>query len=164
MTVLQRGISLVETMVVVVVAAMLVSMGLIRYREGRTVAAADAVAADLRTVARAALAYEASTGSWPPDAGRGEVPDGLNPFLPAIEFAGPTRALEWDKFGVSPSGDGFIAGITLSTADRRLLERVIGQLRGEYPYFVAGRLVTWVLPERGSASAPPSPRPAVPGD
>ncbi|MDZ4674413.1 MAG: prepilin-type N-terminal cleavage/methylation domain-containing protein [Gemmatimonadota bacterium] len=160
----RAGFSLWELMVAVVVVAMLASMGLLRYREERTSAAAAAVVADVRTVARAALAYEANTGSWPPDADRGQVPPGLIQFLPAIEFSDRARALEWDKFGVSTSGTGYIAGITLSAADRRLMKLVIGELRGEYPYFVAGGLVTWVLPAREDRAGWSATGPEVSGD
>lgn len=145
----RSGVSHAGVMVAVVALGMVASMGLLRYSAMRTEAAAATVVADLRMVARAALAYEANTGSWPPDADRGQVPPGLNPFLPAIQFTSTARSLEWDKFGTSASGAGYIAGITLSASDRRLVRRVIGEMRGEFPYFVAGGLVTWVLPTHG---------------
>jgi len=130
----------------IVASALMASLGLLQYGETRIRVEAAAVAGELRTVAEAAIAYEASTGDWPPDGRRGEVPDGLAPFLGAVEFAGRRRVLEWDRFGITDPGDDPIAGVTLRAADRRLLGSVIADMAGEYPYFVAGNQVTWLLP------------------
>ena len=152
-----------DVLVAVVATALMASMGLLQYGEERVNAEAVIVAAELRIIAEAARAHEASTGNWPPDGGRGEVPAALQSFMVTVEFTGRRRALEWDKFEINPTGSGHIAGITLSAADRRLLDRVIVQMKGEYPYFVAGRLVTWVLPERAPPGGPPASRQGIPG-
>lgn len=148
MSPITSGLSVVGLMVLVVASGMATSIGLHRVQDARVSVEAATVAADLRAVVMAAQAYEASTGNWPPDAGRGEVPQGLAPFLMDQSFSNPKRELEWDKFGVTPSGSGYIAGITLNAADKRLRFRVIAEMRNELPYFVAGGLVTWVLLER----------------
>jgi hypothetical protein len=133
--------------VLVVTLGMSASVGLLRYAEVSSTREAIAVAADLRRVADAATAYARATGEWPPDAGPGTVPTGLGPFLSPPGRADPRRALEWDTFEILPSGSAFIAGVTLRSTDKRLLSRVIEEMREDYPYFVAGQVVTWLLPE-----------------
>ncbi|MCL4865286.1 MAG: hypothetical protein KJZ47_05285 [Gemmatimonadales bacterium] len=145
--------SIVNALLVVVVVAVVTSLGLSRFQETRVSAEAARVVSELRTVVEAVRSYQAATGDWPPDAGRGEVPAGLAPFLPAVRFTDKHRALEWDKFGVSPSHSGYILGITLSSGNPRLRSRIIAGLRSEYPYFVSGHLVTWILPECGELVA-----------
>lgn len=155
--------SLTGLLVGVVASALMASMGLLQYGETRIRVEAAAVAGELRTVAEAALAYEASTGDWPPDGRRGEVPEGLAPFLGPVEFADRRHALEWDRFGISDPGNGHIVGVTLRAADRRLLGSVIAEMAGEYPYFVAGNQVTWLLPERSRGGGHPVGGQELPG-
>lgn len=77
----RRGFSLVELMTTVAILGVLASIAMPKYQSiGKRATAAEVVSA-MTAVRAAAYQYSETVGAWPPTAGLGEVPPGLEPYL-----------------------------------------------------------------------------------
>jgi prepilin-type N-terminal cleavage/methylation domain-containing protein len=77
-----RGFTLIEMMIVVTIIAILAAIALPKFIDISMKAKAAAIVADTRLILAAAQHYHADHGHYPPDGWWGEVPDGLEDYLP----------------------------------------------------------------------------------
>lgn len=111
----RRGFTLVELAVVLLIIALLA--GLAVPNMTRTIDRAKAAEAygDMDVVKNAVLQYQADNNAWPGDENRGQVPDGLEEYLPGgFSFAKDDYVLDYDNW--SAKGEGFI-GVTVITSE-----------------------------------------------
>lgn len=144
------GFTLVELLVVVLIIGVLVMMGLLKYTDLRYTAKAAAVTGDIRVITVAAFNYQADQQTWPPEAGAGMVPTGLEPYLPGFAMSNPDYTLDWDNFGLG--GGAYVAGITITTSNPALMTKLKRNLGTSAPYFSAGNSLTYVIQEASSVS------------
>lgn len=114
----RAGYSLVELLLVLALISLIVAITLPNLQRAIVKArAADAVG-DLNVVKVAVLNYQADHSSWPEDRGAGEVPPGLEPYLPdGFGFTDEYYTLDFENWtGENP---GLIA-VTLVTGDDEL--------------------------------------------
>lgn len=139
----RRGFTLIELLVVAAFLGLLAMLGLLKYTDLRHNARVAAVSGDLRAITVAAFNYHAETQSWPPEAGAGAVPAGLGPYLPAINMNSPHYTLDWENLGVG--GGAYQIGVAVSSTDPRLVAKLIRNLGSQYPFYVAGNTVTYII-------------------
>jgi hypothetical protein len=73
----------VEVLAVLLVIGFAAGVVVARAQEARERGVAADLRQDFNTLRQAAFDYRAANGSWPPDAATGEMPPGLEAFLPA---------------------------------------------------------------------------------
>lgn len=142
------GFTLIELLMVMIVLGVLAGLASLKYIDLRHRARAAQVAADLEAVRLAAYGVWYEHNVWPADAGAGQVPFDLVPYLPEnFSFAKPEYTLDWENFvppGGGPSG-GMQLGVVVTSADPRL-RRVLGQTLGtRLPFVVAGNTLTFII-------------------
>lgn len=143
----RRGFTMVEVLVVVVVASIVTRIAVPNVQEALLRARATEALADLRVVEVAAREYNADTGSWPAEAAPGEVPPELAPYLPdgfAFEF--PDYQLDWELWALpeglpsDPSARELVA-VSLVT-ERTDLGLAVAQLLGPNGWYTLGNHYT----------------------
>jgi prepilin-type N-terminal cleavage/methylation domain-containing protein len=140
----RRGFTLVELMTVVIVIGLLSGIALLKYSDLRNTARAAEVVGDFRSVMVGSYNYYSDFGDWPPDAGPGAPPPGLVPYLPgSVTFSKPEYTLEFNNLGLG--GGAYMIGVTVTSGDPVLMNRLIRNLGGKAPYFVAGGTLTYVI-------------------
>jgi hypothetical protein len=87
-------------------------------------------------------------GSWPAEAGAGNVPPGLAPYLPTnFSFVKPEYTLDWENF-VPPGGGQAVpyqVGVVISAAQPKLqhaLEQILGT---KGPFISQGGTLTFII-------------------
>jgi prepilin-type N-terminal cleavage/methylation domain-containing protein len=141
----RRGFSLIEMMVVVLVASILAGIGLLKYIDLRNTALTASLAGDVRSVQVAALNYYADFETWPPEAAAGQVPVGLAPYLPGgltQSFVRPSYTLDYQSLVVD--GDPMVA-VAVSAGQPALLARFIATYGNRTPFFVMNGVLTYLI-------------------
>lgn len=140
----QRGFTLIELMTVVIVLSLLAAIALLKFQDLRNSARAAEVSGDIRVVTVAAYNYYADFQDWPPDGGVGVIPPALAPYLPGgFQFSKPTHQIDFDNLGLG--GGAYMIGVTISTGDADLMNKLIRNLGTKSPFFVAGGTLTYVI-------------------
>jgi prepilin-type N-terminal cleavage/methylation domain-containing protein len=144
----RRGFTIIELMTVMVVIGLLAGMAVLKYIDLRHRARAVQVAADLETVRLAAYSAWYEHNTWPHEAGPGQVPADLVPYLPGnLTFANSEYTLDWENF--APPGGGPSAGMQIGvvvTASTPRLQTALAQLLGNKMAFVsAGSTLTFII-------------------
>jgi len=137
------GFTLIELLVVVVILAILATLGLLKYTDLRYTAKAAAVSGDIRVITVAAYNYQADQQTWPPEAGAGVVPPGLATYLPGFAMSNPDYTLDWDNSALRRSG--YLVGITVTTTNPSLMNKLLRNLGSKAPYFATGSSLTYVI-------------------
>lgn len=147
----RRGFTLIELMVVVVVMALLAGISLLRFIDLRNTARVAEVSGDFRSIAVAAYNYHADADTWPPDGAPGLTPPGLAPLLPGgFQFDKGYYVLDYENI---PLGAGaFMIGVTVTTTDADLMQKLIRSLGTRAPFFVAGGSLTYIIVGASGAS------------
>lgn len=113
----QRGFTLVEIMIVVVIIGLLASMAIPAFQKVRQNSRHAALANDLRTFAQAFETYSHENGSWPADVGIGVLPNEMannNSSIDATAFAATTPIggrYDWD-YNIF----GYVAAVSVTDA------------------------------------------------
>lgn len=140
----RSGFTLVELMTVIIIISLLAAIGLLKYMDLRNTARSAQVLGDFRSVMVAAYNYYADFNDWPPDAGAGTVPAPLAPYLPpSTQFTRSEYTLDYDNLGLG--GSGYMIGVTVTSSNDALIERLIRNLGGKANFFVAGSSLTYII-------------------
>lgn len=140
----RRGFTLVELMTVIIVLGLLAAIAVFKYMDLRNTARAAEVLGDFRSVMVGSYNYYSDFNDWPPDAGPGAPPPGLLPYLPgSTNFSKPEYTLEYDNLGLGSGA--YMIGVTVTSSDANLMDRLIRNLGGKAPFFVAGGALTYII-------------------
>jgi prepilin-type N-terminal cleavage/methylation domain-containing protein len=144
----RRGFTFIEVLVVMIVLAILASIGILKYIDLKHRALSSSATADLQAVRLGAYSAWYEHNDWPADAGAGTVPPALAPYLPVgFSFSKPEYTLDWDNFvppGGGPTGSMQL-GVVLSSSNARLMKALQDNLGGKGPFFVVGGTLTFVI-------------------
>lgn len=141
----RKGFGLIELVTALAIVAILAAIALPSYQKILVRFRAASVVADFHAVRTAAYTYEAEHGEWPPDASRGIVPTGLQPYLGSgFSFVRSHYTLDWDAWDVP---DGKMLGIAVIVPDPRLgvavrellaNQSALHYLGDRYTFFIEG--------------------------
>ena len=81
----QRGFTLVELMIIVLIIGLLAAMAIPAIHKSRVRSQATHLANNFRVYSQAFEVYATEQGSWPPDASRGVIPTGMEGQLPRFD-------------------------------------------------------------------------------
>lgn len=138
----RRGFTLVELLIVVLLLGILATLALPNVRRAVTKARATEVLGDLNVVKQAALNFQADNSVWPPDVGRGTIPQGMEPYLPSgFSFTADAYVLDYDDW--SDTDAGFV-GVTVVTDDQELGLAFL-DLVGANSWTNGNNKFTWVI-------------------
>jgi prepilin-type N-terminal cleavage/methylation domain-containing protein len=142
------GFTIIELLMVMIVIGLLAGIALLKYIDLRHRAHAAQLAADLESVRLAAYGAWYEHNTWPSEAGPGQVPVDLAPYLPTnFSFAKPEYTLDWENFvppGGGPSG-GMQLGVVVTSSDPRLQQTLEQMLANKMPFVVAGGTLTFII-------------------
>lgn len=146
-----RGFTLIEVIIVVVIIGVLASIAVPTISRVRQNAQNAAVVSDLRTFAGIFETYAMSQGEWPADRMPGEVPEGMEYWLPVSTWQSRTPIggrYDWDYnvFGITAAIS--VSGHNASDGqiDRLLLHHDNGE-RGSGRIQVRSGQLMWVIEE-----------------
>ena len=144
----RRGFTIIELMTVMIVIGLLAGIAVLKYIDLRHRARAVAVAADLESVRLAAYGAWYEHNTWPSEAGPGQVPADLVPYLPGnLSFANAEYTLDWENFappGGGPSG-GMQIGVVVTAATPRLQKALVQILGNKMAFVTAGGTLTFII-------------------
>jgi prepilin-type N-terminal cleavage/methylation domain-containing protein len=144
----RHGFTIIELMMVMIVMGILSSLAVLKYVDLRHRARAAQVAADLESVRLAAYGAWYEHNAWPGEAGPGQVPVDLVPYLPQnFSFTRPEYTLDWEN--LVPPGGGASTGMQLGVvviASTPRLQRTLEQILGNrMPFVSVGGTLTFII-------------------
>ena len=113
-------------------------------------ARAAQVAGDMEVVRVAALTYNGSLHTWPPEAAAGTVPTGLDAYLPeGFSFSRDGYDLDYENWNLPGGLPGdpntkTLIGVSVTTADA-VLANAVAELLGSAIVFSVGNTHTIVI-------------------
>ena len=147
----QRGFTLIEVLIVVVIVATLARIAIPNYQRIKRKAEAAAVIGDFQAVRVAAFEYNADTHAWPEDQNRGVRPPELEPYLEGqVDFDPGRYMLDWENWMLpdgTPSnpGTGAMIGVSLVTQDEALGQEVLNLLGESASAFTLADHYTYIF-------------------
>jgi len=150
----RMGFTLIELLVVFVVLGILSSISILKYIDLRRSAQAARVASDFNAIKIATYAYYTDATTWPGEVGPGVIPPELVPILSSgYTFIKDEYTLDYDYFPISGSGpNGYIVGVTVTTADPKLMTKLEQILGRNMPFLSAGGGLTYIIVGSDGAS------------
>lgn len=143
------GFTLIEVLTALMVMSVVARMGVPRYQEVWVRAEAARAAGDFHLVRQAAMEYLTDHNRWPQEMETGQVPPGLEPYLPdGYSFNRGFYRLDWENWPLPlglPNHPDIqrVLGLTIVTRDPALgmaLEELLGtnspnfSLAGHYTF------------------------------
>ena len=111
-----RGFTLVEIMVVVVIIGVIAAMGMPAYRRITMRSKTAALVSDLRSYSTAFITYSLQNGRWPADGSPRQIPSELTGALPGgFALKSPIGGVYKWNYGVSADGVDAKAAIIIET-------------------------------------------------
>lgn len=150
MTRKRAGFTFVELLTVTVLVGTLARISAPGVHDVLLDARAASVVGDIDVVRVAALGHQADHFTWPADAGPGDVPPGLAPYLPeAFDFQGPGYVLDWDVWPLPDGlpgapGTRLLLAVTVVTEDRAL-GLAVAEAMGGGTHFSLGSRYTFLV-------------------
>lgn len=136
------GFTLVELLVVAAIVGILAGLAIPNLRTMILRARAAEVAGDMEVVRVATLTYNADLHTWPSETGVGNVPPGLDAYLPDnFSFIGNGYQLDYENWSL-PSGlpgdpgTRTLVGVSVNTADVSLGNALIEFMGGAIVFSV----------------------------
>ncbi len=118
----ERGFTLVELSVVVLIISILAALAQPHYNHMRTRAKAAQAVSELDNLRSAVVRFQGLNHAWPPEALAGIIPTGLEAQLQdGYTFTRPGYTLDYDYWGGVP----FVVGVTLVTTDTDLGDMIM---------------------------------------
>lgn len=135
------GFTLAELLVVMAILSLLAGLAIPNLQRAVLKArAADAIG-DLEVIRVAVLQYQADRHEWPPDRNRGQIPPGLEEYLPdGFSFVGDDYIMDYDNWS---RNRGFV-GLTIITQEPALGDAMLSLL-GDGTWTNGRDKFTWVL-------------------
>lgn len=120
----ERGFTLVEIMIVVVIIGLLAAMGIPAFEKVRTNSLASRIANDFRVFSGAFETHALEVGMWPPDGNFNSLPASAQPYLEGTAWTqSPMDGGYWDWEGVGRHG--FTASVNLHDGNSVLSAAVV---------------------------------------
>jgi prepilin-type N-terminal cleavage/methylation domain-containing protein len=136
----RRGMTLIELLVVVLIISILAAIAQPQMTQVIVKAKAADVVSDMQAVRVALYNYQADQNAWPAEVGSGQMPVGLDTYLPeGFDFTSTEYSLDFDNWGGTP----YMVGVTLVTADAILGVTLLEMLAS--PKWNAADKYTWVV-------------------
>ncbi|HKJ01297.1 MAG TPA: prepilin-type N-terminal cleavage/methylation domain-containing protein [Longimicrobiales bacterium] len=146
-----RGFTMVELLTVAVVMSTLARMAVPNFHDVLLRARAAEVAGDFETVRVAVMNYHADHLRWPKDGYTGQIPAGLDRYLPdGFRFDRPGYRIDWENWTL-PSGlptdpdRNVLLGISIVTDDMELGQAVLDMLGGAMTAYTLDDTYTFVV-------------------
>jgi prepilin-type N-terminal cleavage/methylation domain-containing protein len=150
----RHGFTLVEVLTVAVVLSTLVRMSIPGFHEVLLKARAAEVAGDVEVVRVAVASYHADRLEWPTDGYTGQIPAGLEAYLPeGFSFVRAGYRLDFENWllpsGI-PTNPGLrgLVGVSVVTEDRALAQAVLDVLGGAFAGYALGDAYTFTIEGR----------------
>lgn len=142
----RRGFTMVELLMVLIILGLLAAIALLKYIDLRNSARAAALAGDFRSVQVAAFNYYADHESWPAETGTGVVPAELTSYLPGPLAGSFDRGVyQLDYENVMIGGSTPLIGVSVVSADARLMAKFIQTFSTDTPFFLYGGKLTYII-------------------
>lgn len=138
------GFTFVELMIAVTIIGLLSSIAVPKYRTMKRQALAAQVLGDFDVIRVAALSFYADSGYFPPDAGAGQTPRGMDRYMPqGFSFTRREWTLDYEYF--APGGGGQeLVGVAAATLDGQLGTTVMAMLGNNATININGRLTLFI--------------------
>ena len=138
------GFTLIELLTTMVVISILAAIALPRLRGAVLKAEAADVVGNLNAVKVALINYQSDQNTWPRDAGRGQIPRGLEDYLPGgFSFRKDGYLLDYDNRSNKRRAP-FKIGLTF-IAQNKELGLAVMKLMGSSVYSNGKTKFTWVI-------------------
>ena len=93
------GFTMIEVLTVLMVTSVVVRIGIPNYQEILLKAEATSAVGDFNVVRLAVMEYQADHHIWPADVGPGQIPPGLEEYLPnGFSFRRPLYRMDWENW------------------------------------------------------------------
>jgi prepilin-type N-terminal cleavage/methylation domain-containing protein len=136
----RRGVSLVELVFVMLIISILAAVAQPKLFDVMVKAKAAEAISEMQLIRLAVFNFQTDNQTWPPEAGVGAVPPGLEPYLPeGFDLVQEGYMLDFDNWGGAP----FTVGITLVTSDS-ILGRTTMEMMPT-PKWNSGNKYTWIF-------------------
>ena len=140
----RRGFTLIELLTTMVVISILAAIALPRLRGAILKAEAADVVSNLNALKVAVITYQSDHNAWPPEAGRGQIPRGLEEYLQeGFSFRKDTYTLDYDNRGAKRRAK-FNIGLTFVVQNQELGLAVM-RLLGSNIWTNGKTKFTWVI-------------------
>lgn len=140
----RRGFTLIELLTTMVVISILAAIALPMLRGAIIKAEAADLVGNLNAIRVAVVTYQSDQNAWPPDAGPGQVPNGLEEYLPGgFTFSEELYTLDYENWSSSPRSR-FNVGVSFSVENPDL-GLVVVRLMGSSVWSDGGSKFTWVI-------------------
>jgi len=141
-----KGFTLIEMFTVLVIVAILSSVGLFAYIDFRQQAYSASVAADLSSVKIAAITAWTDSEQWPPEAGPGIEPIEIRTHLAGnVTFINTDYTLDWDNLTGGGGGGLYMIGISITTTNPSLMTHLTRTLGTTAPFLLVGGRLTYII-------------------
>lgn len=147
----ERGFSLIELVIVLMIISLLLRIGLPAYDSVRRGAIAARAAGDVAVIRIGAAAQFTATGGYAPDAVGGVTPAGMGAYLPHdFSFRPKDYELDWENWTVAdtsanPNGNGQILAVTVTAQDPEVGLRVLDVVGRNCTHWSVGNSHTFVV-------------------
>ncbi|MFH1764726.1 MAG: type II secretion system protein [Gemmatimonadota bacterium] len=139
-----HGFTLIELLTVMVVLSILAGIALPRLRGAILKAQAADLLGDLNVIRVAVLTYQSDKNAWPTEVGPGQVPSGLEAYLPGgFTFRKDDYVLDYDNWS-GTGGSLYNIGVTF-TAQNQELGLAVMELVGSNIWSGGQTTFTWII-------------------
>lgn len=150
----RQGFSVVEVLVVFSILVILVRFAIPRYNHMRKQAQARAAVADVRVLRDALFNFHQDRNSWPNESGPGNVPQGLQTYLPGgFDFLRGSYTIDYEAWGAVDGasanapvpGTAALVAVAIDTPDADLVTELRKLANLGIPYVISGSRTTFIL-------------------